>query len=636
LLRVEGVRGLPALALGSDEGLEELANVVAVGFPFGTSLRAVSVNPGSITSLRHKDGRLHRIQLDVVLNRGNSGGPVLDSDGKVIGVVESGIVVSGGTTTRGAPIIVAPTQVNFAIPVSLVSRFLARPEVHFDPPRPKPGELHKPMQFEARVTSLLPTAAPLTVDLILKAGNGPERTARMQSEGDRYRANAVPVPGRSGPRTVRLVARFDDGTLDSTTTERSFRIGGREVALGEVRSIHPGSPSRVVLRGGETITGALVGLEAVPIRLGQRTESVNLTGSKAVTITPVGQVERVACTLVVRQGDREIYRQSQSLGTPDMLKMVEVARLQGHSDVVIPVAVTPDGRRLLSGSKDRTMILWDRDAGSVLRRFREQGGWLQSVAISPDGRRALSGGQDSVVRLWDLESGDVIREFRGHTEWVFSVAFSPDGRLAYSTSGGFYPGDVWRDGADSAIRVWDVQNGRQVRRLEGHRGIVWSVAVSPDGRRILSGGHDGAPILWDAETGVEIRRFRGHTGRVTWVAFLPDGRRIVSCGQDSTVRLWDVETGQEIHCFRGHGTDIVCVSVSPDGRWLLSADHTGRELRLWDVEARKQVDQVSLGSDQPVLGCFTPDGHHAVWGSTDGVVRMYRLQPGESGRGETR
>ena len=79
----------------------------------------------------------------------------------------------------------------------------------------------------------------------------------------------------------------------------------------------------------------------------------------------------------------------------------------------------------------------------------------------------------------------------------------------------------WQDGKDSAIRVWDVETGQEVRKLEGHKGIVWSVAVSPDGRRVLSGGHDLAPILWDAKTGAEIRRFRGHTDLFGCVAFLP-------------------------------------------------------------------------------------------------------------------
>ncbi len=84
------------------------------------------------------------------------------------------------------------------------------------------------------------------------------------------------------------------------------------------------------------------------------------------------------------------------------------------------------------------------------------------------------------MRLWDLDSGKRIREFPGHTEWIFHVAFSPDGRLGYSTSGG---PDAWQDGSDSAVRVWDVETGREIRRLEGHKGRVFGLAVSPDGHR---------------------------------------------------------------------------------------------------------------------------------------------------------
>ena len=151
------------------------------------------------------------------------------------------------------------------------------------------------------------------------------------------------------------------------------------------------------------------------------------------------------------------------------------------------------------------LILWDRETAQPVRRFRGHTNEVLAVAISPDGRRGLSGGGDTVVRLWDLEGGDTIREFRGHTEWIFSVAFSPDGRQAYSASGGFFD-HGWQDGTDSAIRVWNLETGQEVRKLEGHKGIVWSVAFSPDGRHVLSGGHDMGPILWDAQTRAEIRR----------------------------------------------------------------------------------------------------------------------------------
>ena len=305
--------------------------------------------------------------------------------------------------------------------------------------------------------------------------------------------------------------------------------------------------------------------------------------------------------------------------------MVEVAHFLGHqSGIDSKPAVSPDGRRVLSGSADKTMILWDRETAQPIRRFTAHEGHVSDVAFSPDGRRALSGGSDKVVRLWDLASGELLGQFKGHAEVIYTVAFSLDGRLAYSAGGGNDHGGS-QDGGDFAIHIWDLKTGKAAGRLKGHKGTVWWLALSPGGRRLLTAGDDKQVILWNLKSGAVIRQFSGHTGPVLSAAFLPDGRRTVSASTDRTIRLWDLQSGQEVHCFRGHRNRVICSVVSPDGRWLLSSDHEGDELLLWDLEARKLIHRYDWCSVGPNRGSFTPDGRHALWGGSDFVIRMYRM-----------
>ena len=306
--------------------------------------------------------------------------------------------------------------------------------------------------------------------------------------------------------------------------------------------------------------------------------------------------------------------------------VIEVAQFLGHEGILNTVVVSPDGRRVLASGWPNTIRLWDRETGQLIRSFDERGREIRSVAFSPKGDRVLSGGDDGVVRLWDLKSGDPIHEFKGHVDNVMSVAFSPDGKLAYSAGGAVIRNGQLRDqeGTDFAIRIWDVKTGLELRRLDGHKGMVWSVAVSSDGYYVLSGGNDAAPILWDAKTGHEIHRFRGHTNKVECVAFLPNSRRMISSGVDGTIRLWDVESGRELFPhFTGPTGQNFFLAVSPDGHRLFSSDG-GRELRYWNVDTGKLIQKLSWEAG-PTGGSFTPDGRNVVWAGWGSLLRMYSL-----------
>jgi WD40 repeat protein len=212
---------------------------------------------------------------------------------------------------------------------------------------------------------------------------------------------------------------------------------------------------------------------------------------------------------------------------------------------------------------------------------------------------------------------DQVRRLEGHTDVVWSAALSPDGRLALSGSN------------DRTARLWDLESGRELRRLEGHTAGLWDAVFSPDGRRALTGADnpDGTLRLWDVDSGAELHCFPGHNAAVRKVAFSPDGRLVLSGGWDGTVRLWDGATGQLVHPFLGHRDWVEGVTFSPDGRFILSSAKDGT-VRLWDVETGRQIRAFEGDQGWSLRVAFSPDGRQALSTNKDGTVRLWDVETG--------
>lgn len=376
----------------------------------------------------------------------------------------------------------------------------------------------------------------------------------------------------------------------------------------------------------------------------------------------------------------ELYRQArwqlpyQSPQVPGHVQRILGNLRLRHGQEINDVAFSPDGRRLATASRDRTVKIWDMENGHELLTYHGHADHVRSVAFTPDGKQIASAGAEPDIKLWDPVTGKDVRTIKGKGTYVTSLAFSNDGKhLAVSND-------------DKAVRIYEVATGDLKREMKDFKLMVQKVAFSPDGQILAAGVGDGQLRLWEYPKIVENVNHpeywakQDFNGASYHVAFSPDKRTLARCGPDGLklfntpmpgsgivvqaarlqiptpannpverftcavfsrdnktiftggldgiIRLWDPETGQSLGVFKGHNGAIRALVFNPAGNQLVSAssDYT---VRVWPFDIVLQARDFTGHQGSVWSAALSPDGQRMVSASADRTAKIWDLGAGK-------
>ncbi|KAG2034644.1 WD40-repeat-containing domain protein [Suillus americanus] len=278
--------------------------------------------------------------------------------------------------------------------------------------------------------------------------------------------------------------------------------------------------------------------------------------------------------------------------------------MRGHTDWVNGAVLLPDGGRIITGSSDGSLRLWDIQSGAQIgEEWRDENSGVWSMALSPNGKTIASGsgrGEYS-VRLWDVETRKVISKWTGHINVVRTLCWSTDGERVASGS--------W----DGTARVWDVRSGKTILKIKTGHGWVCAVRYSTDSSKLATGGDNVAVKIWDAKTGELLKTLFEHDSCVYSLSWTSDGKKLISGSY--LIRIFDTATWQQIAILEGHTSFVSAISLSQNNRLLASASFD-KTVHLWNLDTNLPVGP-PLGlkhEDELRSAALSPDGKVLVTG----------------------
>lgn len=297
-------------------------------------------------------------------------------------------------------------------------------------------------------------------------------------------------------------------------------------------------------------------------------------------------------------------------------------KLEGHTKEVECASFSPDSKYAITSSSDGTVRVWDVSNGKETKKIETQQGGVNNVVFNPlDGKFILTAGENDTAVVWEFSSGNkrlVLqhpKESNGENLGINSAVFSPDGKLIATGS------------KDKTAIIWDASSGKPIKTLK-HPDSVLNLAFSPDGKVLVTACRDGIARVWKVEDWSFQSELRGHQGQINCVSFNSTGERLITASMDRTAIIWDWQRGKNLLSLKGHTGAITSAIFSSDGRFVYTSSGD-TEARVWEIREDFKVKTIEGYINEVYEISFSRDGQMLLTAAKDGTARLWNTNSGE-------
>ncbi|KAA6384606.1 MAG: putative POC1 centriolar protein [Streblomastix strix] len=290
----------------------------------------------------------------------------------------------------------------------------------------------------------------------------------------------------------------------------------------------------------------------------------------------------------------------------------------GHRDAITSLSFSPQLDRIVSGSRDNSVILWHFKYGNPAYRYQGHKKEVTGVKFSPDGQLLASCSADSTIRLWTPTREGKSRSLSAHLDKIRAIDFSFDGNFLLSCSD------------DRTMKIWDMPQPQFLSTFSGHQNWIRACAFSPDAKLVASGSDDHTVKLWSMVDYTCLRTFLVPAHVITDVVFHPSGKYVAACATNRTIHIWDIRVNQLVQKYHAHSEAINQILFHPSGDFLFScSDDT--KINMWDLEDgkllasvhahHKPVGAISLSDTADYMASAGADNLIYIWKTRFGLSK---------------